>query len=115
MIMNHQSLNTVECYDPSHDTWTLVADLCVRRCDAGVGVLDGILYAVGGYDDFKVQSSVETYRPSTGVWTIIADMHLCRQNAGIYLITISKLFYETFFIQIYYCHTCTKSLIFDDG
>jgi len=48
-----------------------------------VGVLDGVLYAVGGYDGIEVRSSVEAYRPgSTRVWTTIADMNLCRRNAG---------------------------------
>jgi len=48
----------------------------------GVGVLDGVVYAVGGHDGFNVHRSVEAYSPSTGIWTTIADMHLCRRNAG---------------------------------
>jgi len=56
--------------------------MSVCRSAVGVGVLDGIVYAVGGYDGLEVHSSVEAYSPSTGDWTNIADMHLCRQNAG---------------------------------
>lgn len=62
--------------------------MCVRRCGVGVGVLDGVLYAVGGYDGLEVRSSVEAYTQSTGVWTTIADMHLCRKNAGNFLYNI---------------------------
>ena len=53
-------------------------------CDGvlGVGVLDGVLYAVGGHDGPLVRKSVECYRPDTGLWTPTADMHTCRRNAG---------------------------------
>lgn len=54
----------------------------VRRNDVGVGVLDGVLYAVGGGDRFGALKSVEAYSPATGVWTTIEDMRLPRQNAG---------------------------------
>jgi len=51
----------------------------------GVGVLDDVLYAVGGYDESinEYYNIVEAYRSSTGVWTSIPNMHLCRSNAGI--------------------------------
>jgi len=52
-----------------------------RKCVV-VGVLDGVLYAVGGEDGSKTLSSVEAYRPSTDGWTTIADMHFPRYGAG---------------------------------
>jgi kelch-like protein 2/3 len=51
---------------------------------AGVGVLDGLLYAVGGHDGPLVRKSVEYFSPESGVWTQTSDMHMCRRNAGIY-------------------------------
>lgn len=56
--------------------------MCVCRSGAGIGVLDGVMYAVGGDDGLEVHKSVEAYRPSTGVWTLIADMHMGRRNSG---------------------------------
>lgn len=56
--------------------------MCKHRHGVGVGVLDGVLYAVGGRDLLKVHKSAEAYSPSTGVWTSIADMYMPRQNAG---------------------------------
>ena len=50
---------------------------------SGVGVLEGVLYAVGGHDGPLVRKSVEMYSPDTNSWTQVADMHLCRRNAGI--------------------------------
>ncbi|XP_029341287.1 kelch-like protein 2 [Acyrthosiphon pisum] len=77
--------DTVECYYPSLDTWNPVAKMSVHRRSAGVGVLNGVLYVVGGHNGFKCLSSVEAYTPSTGVWTTIADMHMPRHLAGIAL------------------------------
>ena len=48
----------------------------------GVGVLDGVLYAVGGHDGPLVRKSVECYVPEIGVWRTTSDMHTCRRNAG---------------------------------
>jgi len=56
--------------------------MCVRRYGASVGVLDGVLYVVGGFNGLECQKSVEAYRPSSGVWTTVDDMHFPRQNAG---------------------------------
>jgi len=56
--------------------------MSVRRNGAGVGVLDGVLYAVGGHCDQTISWDVETYRPSTGVWTYIPHMNCRRTNAG---------------------------------
>ncbi|XP_029344715.1 kelch-like protein 2 [Acyrthosiphon pisum] len=57
--------------------------MSVSRAGVGVGVLDDVLYAVGGNDGLNVHKSVEAYSPSTGVWTNIPDMHLCRSSAGV--------------------------------
>ena len=53
----------------------------------GVGVVDGLLYAVGGHDGPLVRNSVEVYNPETNSWSQLADMYSCRRNAG-------KLSYE---------------------
>lgn len=56
--------------------------MSARRSGAGVGVLDGILYAVGGHDGPLVRKSVEAFNPETNQWTPVSDMVLCRRNAG---------------------------------
>lgn len=48
----------------------------------GVGVVDGLLYAVGGHDGPLVRKSVEAYNPETNMWVAVADMHMSRRNAG---------------------------------
>lgn len=54
--------------------------LCFQS--AGVGVLKGLLYAVGGHDGPLVRKSCEVYDPSTNSWRQVADMNMCRRNAG---------------------------------
>jgi len=41
------SLDKCECYDPFKNKWTDVASMGNKRAGAGVGVLDGYIYAVG--------------------------------------------------------------------
>lgn len=57
----------------------------------GVGVLDGILYAVGGHDGPLVRKSVEAYNPESGTWSSVNDMALCRRNAGV--VAMNNLLY----------------------
>ncbi|CAI6370515.1 unnamed protein product [Macrosiphum euphorbiae] len=42
-------LKSVEYYDPALDTWTSVAELSEHRDKVSIGVLDGLMYAIGGY------------------------------------------------------------------
>ena len=58
-----QCLSSVERYDPDADEWTKVADMTTRRSGAGVGVIDGLLYAVGGHDGPTVRKSAEVFHP----------------------------------------------------
>jgi len=58
--------------------------MCQKRMDVGVGVLDGIIYAVGGNDGYTDLNSVEAYSPSTNAWTLVASMHKKRRKPGYY-------------------------------
>lgn len=60
-------------------------DLSITACpmpSSGVGVLKGLLYAVGGHDGPLVRKSCEVYDPATNSWRQVADMNMCRRNAG---------------------------------
>ncbi len=54
-----------------------------RRSGAGVGVLGGLLYSVGGHDGPLVRKSVECYSPEKDNWSPVAEMNFCRRNAGV--------------------------------
>jgi hypothetical protein len=46
-------------FDSSTNDWTEVASMFKRRCGVGVGVLNNLLYAVGGHDGVSYLNSVE--------------------------------------------------------
>ena len=50
---------TVERYDPVNNEWLDVSSMSTPRSGCGVGVLDGFLYVVGGYDGTMYLQSVE--------------------------------------------------------
>ncbi|KAF4099181.1 hypothetical protein G5714_019307 [Onychostoma macrolepis] len=53
-----------------------------RRCDVSVAVLDGFIYAMGGFDGRERLSSAERYDPSANQWTLTAPMHVQRSDAS---------------------------------
>ena len=48
------------------------------RSGAAVGVLNGLLYSVGGHDGPLVRKSVECYNPDRDEWTNVSEMNYCR-------------------------------------
>lgn len=62
----------------------IVEEMSVPRQGVGVGVIDSVLYAVGGHSGFKYLKSVEVYNPTVGVWSLIPEMNLCRYSPGDY-------------------------------
>ena len=62
--------------------WRPIANMSTRRSSVGVGVLGGLIYAVGGYDGNSRQclSSVEVYSPDQDVWKRVADMSARRSG-----------------------------------
>ncbi|WMI82621.1 Kelch repeat-containing protein [Anaerotignum sp. MB30-C6] len=82
---NVDSLSSAEVYDPSTDKWTTLASMSETRCYLQTEVIDGKIYALGGWNvkvgdiTGKVLSSTEVYDPSTNRWTTLADMSTPRQ------------------------------------
>jgi len=56
--------------------------MLVCRSGVGVGVLDGVMYAIGGFNGSVDLKSAEIYRPSDEVWFSISDMHFSRYKPG---------------------------------
>ncbi len=67
-------------YDPSTDTWTVLAPMPTPRDHLAAGVVDGRLYAVGGRDvDADLPMDLlEIYDPTTGGWTTGAPLPTAR-------------------------------------
>nr|CAI5846542.1 unnamed protein product [Callosobruchus analis] len=52
------------------DKWTMIKPMHFKRLAVGVGVVNRLLYAIGGYDGYERHSSVECYHPeiTNGRW-----------------------------------------------
>jgi N-acetylneuraminic acid mutarotase len=79
------SLATVEAYDPATNTWTTKADMPTPRIGVAVEVVNGILYAIGGFSSccgpngpFGALATVEAYDPATNTWTTKTPMPTAR-------------------------------------
>jgi len=78
--------NCMERYDPSTDTWTMVASLSVGRDAIGVCVLGEKLFAVGGYDGAAYLSLVEAYDSRENVWKEVASLNTGRGGACVVVV-----------------------------
>jgi len=50
---------------------------------AGVGVLEGPMYAVGGHDGWSYLTTVERWDPQTKMWSYVAPMSTARSTVGV--------------------------------
>ena len=57
-----------------------------------MAVLDGKLYAVGGYDGGGVLSSVERYDPALDAWEAVAPMATARSRHAVAVVLDGKLY-----------------------
>ena len=59
----------LQAYDSVRDRWTLKAAMPTACRDLATGVVDGLIYAVGGRGDpWGVTDVVEVYDPRTDTW-----------------------------------------------
>lgn len=70
----HRAVGTNEVYDPETDTWETLTPMPTARNHAAVGVVDGMIYVIGGRlgAAFITRASntdiVEVYDPDTDQW-----------------------------------------------
>uniref|UniRef100_A0A1B0G5I6 Kelch repeat protein n=1 Tax=Glossina morsitans morsitans TaxID=37546 RepID=A0A1B0G5I6_GLOMM len=64
-------VGTVDVYDPATDQWSTSNSMETRRSTLGVAVLNGCIYAVGGFDGKTGLSSAEMFVPKNEVWRFI--------------------------------------------
>lgn len=80
-----EELPTVEMYDPTTDTWTQKTDMPTPR-KTKTCVVDGKIYAIGGWSTDSEQSHLETvevYDPATDTWAKAQSMNHARCSAAI--------------------------------
>ncbi|MBK7401659.1 MAG: hypothetical protein IPJ34_36750 [Myxococcales bacterium] len=73
--------NDCETYNPSTNTWTLVAKQNVVRSDHTLTVLgDGTVLSTGGDSGGSASATAERYNPGTNTWTNVPAMKVARSN-----------------------------------
>jgi hypothetical protein len=86
------SATRVDVYDPVLDSWSPRAPIPTRLFGA-VGVIDGIIYAVGSVGATNaVGGAVQAYDPATDTWTSRAPMPTVRQQ-GVAVAVVDGLLY----------------------
>jgi Tol biopolymer transport system component len=79
-------LKTVEVYDPNNDTWdTTIPSLNEKRGYAGVAVVKGKIYVIGGLSldvPGYIKNTVEEYDPTLNQWTLKAPIPTKRWSLG---------------------------------
>ncbi|XP_033725796.1 kelch-like protein 18 [Pecten maximus] len=74
------SLSTVENYDPIVNRWAVAEAMSTIRSRVGVAILNGCLYAIGGYDGSERLSTVEVFHRDSKTWKCVASMN-CKRSA----------------------------------
>ncbi|XP_017768618.1 PREDICTED: ring canal kelch homolog [Nicrophorus vespilloides] len=78
-----KAIRSVECYDFKEDRWYQVADMPTRRCRAGLAVLNGKVYAVGGFNGSLRVRTVDVYDAALDQWNTCTSMEARRSTLGV--------------------------------
>ncbi|KAG7493391.1 kelch 10 [Solea senegalensis] len=74
--------NRVSRLDLNTHIWHEMSPLLYSRCYLSVTVLNGSIYAIGGFNGFSRLKSAEYYRSEINQWICIASMHHSRSDAS---------------------------------
>lgn len=71
-------LRSAEAYNPQTNTRRRVASMLTPRSNFGIEVLDGQIFAVGGFNGTTTSYIVESYDHVVDQWTEACDMDIYR-------------------------------------
>eukprot|EP00808_Paulinella_micropora_P016727 g73068.t1 len=76
------NLASGEVYNPAEDTWTAMAGMAQPRAAHAVAVLNGKIYAIGGFSSGGVTlGSTECYNAKEDTWEAVGDLNIARNFA----------------------------------
>ncbi|XP_077049665.1 kelch-like protein 36 [Siphateles boraxobius] len=80
----------VEAFDPQTDQWTKIAPLRYPNSEAGVAVLDGKIYVLGGYtwEAMDFSQGTQVFCPDKGQWVLGPNLpkHIAGASACVCLV-----------------------------
>lgn len=74
--------STVEAYDPVANTWTTKTSMPTPRWGATASVVNGWIYAIGGWGGWPELAIVEVYDPSTDSWSSTVPVNAATTASG---------------------------------
>ncbi|XP_066546115.1 kelch-like protein diablo isoform X2 [Amia ocellicauda] len=80
-------------YDPCFDSWLEMAPMNVARSELGLAMLDGFVFAVGGWEGHSRLDSVECYNPHTNTWHFVESMKMAVTSPAV--VALDGLLYVT--------------------
>ncbi|VDD80367.1 unnamed protein product [Mesocestoides corti] len=81
----------MDCYDPTTNKWRTCAPMSVPRNRVAVGVVDDMIYAIGGLTNTMHHKTAEKYDVDDDLWIPIAPMHYPRIGLGVAV--VNRLLY----------------------
>lgn len=75
--------DTVECYDPALNSWSLVAPLTAPRVACGVCVVEDFMFVIGGWVGSEIAENIERYDPDLDRWDIVGKVETKRFHLGV--------------------------------
>ncbi|XP_016114973.1 kelch-like protein 17 [Sinocyclocheilus grahami] len=80
-------------YDPCFDSWSEMAPMNVARSELGLVMLDGYVFAVGGWEGRSRLDSVECYNPQTNTWQFMESVKMAVTSPAV--VALDGLLYVT--------------------
>jgi hypothetical protein len=72
----------IERYDPSGDVWTYLGSLSFERRGLSIGVVDTLVFIIGGWEITGDSAEVNIFNPRSGVWSNGSPMPTARSYAS---------------------------------
>lgn len=75
--------DTVECYDPVLNSWSVVAPLTAPRVACGVCVVEDFIFVMGGWVGSEIAENIERYDPDLDQWVVVGKVETKRFHLGV--------------------------------
>nr|AZM32564.1 kelch-like ECH-associated protein 1 [Cristaria plicata] len=83
--------NSLDMYDSLRNSWVPKCPMSVPRNRVGVGVIDNMIYALGGSQGQHHHNTLESYDPDVDKWVTLAPMSTKRIGVGV--ATVNRLLF----------------------
>ncbi|XP_052772645.1 kelch-like protein 3 [Mya arenaria] len=80
-------------FDQNLDSWLEMVPMNMARSELGLAMLDGHVYAIGGWDGSSRLDSVEKYNPEQNMWVFIPPMKIALTSPAV--VSMKGMLYVT--------------------